>query len=133
MREIKNLDFFLVESVDKDLNVWGDTVLAVFLDGTLGIGLEDGGTVGVVGLEVLQGFLHELLDVNCECFLIKESLLESMSEDNVTTGDGFFFSLLHATFGRGITTEESIVELAGNIGNALALDFKDHFVNDLGL
>ena len=29
MREMKNLDFFLVESVDKDLDVWGDTVLAV--------------------------------------------------------------------------------------------------------
>ena len=78
-------------------------------------------------------YLHELLDVDCECFLVEESLLETMSEDNVTTGDGLFLSLLHATLGRGIAAEESIVELTRNVGDALALDFKDHFVNDLNL
>ena len=76
-------------------------------------------------------YLHELLDVDCECFLVEESLLETMSEDNVATGDGLLLGLFHTTLGRGITAEKGIIKLAWDVGDGLTLDLEDNFVNDL--
>ena len=82
---MSDLDFFLVESIDEQPDVGGDAILAVvhqghwtlgvhwlaseelpllewakdLFHGALGLGLEDGGALGVVGLEVLQCFLFQ--------------------------------------------------------------------------
>ena len=56
-----------------------------------------------------------------------------MGEDDVAAGDGLLFRLLHAALGRGIATEQGIVELARHVGDALALDLEKDFIDDLNL
>ena len=56
-----------------------------------------------------------------------------MGEDDVAAGDGLLFRLLHAALGRGIATEQGIVELARHVSDALALDLEKDFIDDLSL
>ena len=102
---LSDLDFFLVESVDEQPNVGRDAILAVvhkgqrtfgihrlageelpllertkdLLHGTLGVSLEDGGALGVVGLEVLQRFLLSKIRTN-SIFLGLHTFMKSLTK-----------------------------------------------------
>merc|ERR1712167_469876 len=78
-------------------------------------------------------FLHELLDVYSPAFLVESSGGETVSKCDVASTDGFFFGIKCAVFSRCITTNKSIVELAGNVSDHFSFDFKNDFIDDFDL
>merc|ERR1711915_120384 len=108
-----SLDLLLIEPVDEDPEIGGDAVLAEVHvgQGALGVHrlagehfpvleaaqnllhrglstrLENGGALGVLLFQVFESSLHEVLNVNSPSLLVEAGGGQTVSEDDVGTGN----------------------------------------------